>query len=212
MSSQQQAIWEKRPVCDAASFWGFRMSFGIPGAELMSDATGRDYTSFSSGRNVGDGAWHHVALVRTGTSATIYVDGEPAASTSTSHPVTLANAVPLRAGMSACTGVDGTMPFNGELDELMIFEHALTQAEIQAVIGFLREPPPPPPPPARCLVPRVIGLKLGRARTRIRRANCSLGRIHRKRSRRVGRVIGQSPRPGTVRRHGARVNLIVGRR
>ena len=40
----------------------------------------------------------------------------------------------------------------------------------------LRRPatsPPPPPPPARCRVPRVIGLRLGSARQRIRRANCS---------------------------------------
>jgi hypothetical protein len=45
--------------------------------------------------------------------------------------------------------------------------------------------PPPPPPAARCLVPRVIGMSLGRARTRIRRANCSVGSVRRTRSRRV---------------------------
>jgi beta-lactam-binding protein with PASTA domain len=61
-------------------------------------------------------------------------------------------------------------------------------------------------------VPRVIGLTLGRARTKIRRANCSVGRIRRARSRRVGRVIGQSPRPGAVKRRGFPVNLVVGRR
>jgi FG-GAP-like repeat len=73
-------------------------------------------------------------------------------------------------------------------------------------------PPPPPPPPARCRVPRVIGLRLTRARTRIRRANCSVGRISRVRSRRVGRVLRQSPMPGAVRRRGFKVNVVVGRR
>jgi beta-lactam-binding protein with PASTA domain len=58
----------------------------------------------------------------------------------------------------------------------------------------------------------VIGLKLGRAKTRIRNAHCSVGRIRRARSRRVGRVIGQSPRAGTVRRRGFPVRLVVGRR
>jgi large repetitive protein len=73
-------------------------------------------------------------------------------------------------------------------------------------------PPPPPPPPTRCRVPRVLGLRLGIAKQPIRRANCSVGRIRRASSRRVGRVISQSPRPGAVRRRGFRVNLVVGRR
>jgi hypothetical protein len=75
-------------------------------------------------------------------------------------------------------------------------------------------PPPPPPPPAqiRCVVPRVIGLRLGSARARIRARHCTVGRVRRARSRRVGRVIAQSPRPGTRLGRGARVNLVIGRR
>jgi Calx-beta domain/PASTA domain len=74
--------------------------------------------------------------------------------------------------------------------------------------------PPPPPPPARCRVPRVIGLRLARAKTRIRARNCRVGRVRRARSRpsRVGRVIRQTPRAGAVRARGFRVNLVVGRR
>ena len=72
---------------------------------------------------------------------------------------------------------------------------------------------PPPPPPARCVVPRVIGLRLATARKRITRANCRVGRVRRVRSQRpAGRVISQSPRGGTRRAAGARVNLVVGRR
>jgi Tol biopolymer transport system component len=73
-------------------------------------------------------------------------------------------------------------------------------------------PRPPPPPIPHCLVPRVIGLRLASARTKIRRRGCRVGRVRRGRSRRVGRVIAQSPRRGTVRAHGARVNLVIGRR
>jgi beta-lactam-binding protein with PASTA domain len=58
----------------------------------------------------------------------------------------------------------------------------------------------------------VIGQTLTRARTRIRRAHCTVGRIRRVRSRRVGRVIAQSPRAGAQRPRGTRVNLVVGRR
>lgn len=73
-------------------------------------------------------------------------------------------------------------------------------------------PPPPPPPPERCVVPKVIGLRLGRARSRIRARHCSVGRVRRTRSRRVGRVISQSPKPRAVRRRGFPVKLVVGRR
>jgi plastocyanin len=76
--------------------------------------------------------------------------------------------------------------------------------------------PPAPPPPARatvqCRVPNVIGRRLSAARTVIRRSRCSVGRVRRARSRRVGRVISQSPRAGARRLRGTRVNLVVGRR
>ena len=73
--------------------------------------------------------------------------------------------------------------------------------------------PPPPPAPTRCHVPRVIGLRLGAAKTRIRRAHCGVGRVTKRvNPRRVGRVLKQTPRPGAVRARGAKVNLVVGRR
>jgi len=58
----------------------------------------------------------------------------------------------------------------------------------------------------------VIGLRLGKAKTRIRRARCSVGRVRRARSRRAGRVIRQTPRPGLFKRRGYPVKLVVGRR
>jgi Tol biopolymer transport system component len=72
-------------------------------------------------------------------------------------------------------------------------------------------PPPPPPPPVTCRVPGVVGLRLAVAKQRIRRANCAVGRIRKKHSKRVGRVLAQSPRPGTKLPQLGRVNLVVGR-
>jgi len=73
-------------------------------------------------------------------------------------------------------------------------------------------PPPPPAPPVRCLVPRVIGLRLATARKRIGRANCLVGRVRRARSRKVGKVLSQSPRAGSSWPRATKVNLVVGRR
>jgi Tol biopolymer transport system component len=73
------------------------------------------------------------------------------------------------------------------------------------------EPGPPPPPPAEvCRVPKLLGLRLAAARTRIRHANCALGRVRRVQSVRVNRVVRQSPKPGTRLPHRSRVNLVVG--
>jgi hypothetical protein len=85
-----------------------------------------------------------------------------------------------------------------------------------------RPPPPPPPPPppqsqtpplplVRCVVPRVVGLRLARAEVLIRRARCSVGRIRRQRSKRAGSVLAQSPQRGVTRRAGTRIDLVVGR-
>jgi dipeptidyl aminopeptidase/acylaminoacyl peptidase len=79
-------------------------------------------------------------------------------------------------------------------------------------------PPPPPPPPNHrgpaCRVPRVIGMRLSRARRVVRRAHCRVGRIRRARSARPRNVVvAQSPRPGKRFRVGYRapVKLVVSR-
>jgi beta-lactam-binding protein with PASTA domain len=64
----------------------------------------------------------------------------------------------------------------------------------------------------RCRIPNVIGLRLAKARARIRARNCRVGRVRRARSPRVGRVIAQSPRGGAVRPRDYPVSLIIGRR
>jgi beta-lactam-binding protein with PASTA domain len=60
-------------------------------------------------------------------------------------------------------------------------------------------------------VPRVVGLKLGQARLKIRRHYCGVGSITRRRSPRVGRVLRQTPRAG-VKRRNYPIDLVVGRR
>ena len=73
-------------------------------------------------------------------------------------------------------------------------------------------PPPPPVPPVRCRVPRVIGLRLNAAKTRIRRAHCSVRAIRRVRARAIGKIVSQSPRAGSLRSRGYGLRLAVGRR
>jgi hypothetical protein len=65
----------------------------------------------------------------------------------------------------------------------------------------------------RCVVPRLIGLKLRTARAKIARAHCHVGKITRRFSslRKKGKVLAQKPRAGRRLTVGARVNLVVGK-
>ena len=65
----------------------------------------------------------------------------------------------------------------------------------------------------RCVVPKVVGLTLKRAKTRIVKARCKVGRVARKTSAKMkkGRVVAQKPKPGKRLAKDAKVNLIVGK-
>ena len=65
----------------------------------------------------------------------------------------------------------------------------------------------------KCLVPKVVGLRLKKAKAKIVMANCKVGKITRKpsRLRKKGRVLGQTPKAGRNLTQGAKVNLTVGK-
>jgi beta-lactam-binding protein with PASTA domain len=62
-------------------------------------------------------------------------------------------------------------------------------------------------------VPRVLGLSLSKAKTRILKANCKTGKLVRRAStlKQKGRVIAQRPKPGTRLKNGGKVNLTLGK-
>jgi uncharacterized repeat protein (TIGR01451 family) len=65
----------------------------------------------------------------------------------------------------------------------------------------------------KCKVPKGVGLTLAKAKSRIRRAHCGVGKISKKFSSRKkkGRVLSQKPRPGKTLPAGSKVNLTVGK-
>jgi hypothetical protein len=74
---------------------------------------------------------------------------------------------------------------------------------------------PPPPPPPTCVVPKLAGKKLGRAKADLRRANCGVGKVskpkHQKGKRRGALVVkSTAPAAGTDLAAGSKVNLNLG--
>jgi hypothetical protein len=97
------------------------------------NTVGQDYMDLGSTEAVNDGAWHWVAVTRQTTTASLYVDGQLQATTTTATTADISKRTPMRAGVSTCDGVDGTTALVGQLDELMIFQVALTQSQIQTL-------------------------------------------------------------------------------
>lgn len=66
--------------------------------------------------------------------------------------------------------------------------------------------------PASCKVPRLDGIKLKVAVRSLRKANCSLGKVTRKKGAGAHKtkVVAQQPKPGTTRNDGSKVNVTLG--
>jgi endoglucanase len=66
---------------------------------------------------------------------------------------------------------------------------------------------------AACVVPNVVGMSVGKARSRIATSHCGVGSVTRKASTagKKGKVLSQTPRAGKRLKNGARVNLAVGK-
>ena len=66
---------------------------------------------------------------------------------------------------------------------------------------------------AMCVVPKVTGLSLAKAKAKLAKASCRAGKVTKKAAgaKKRGKVVGQTPRAGKRLKAGSRVNLTVGR-
>ncbi len=104
---------------------------------LNSDGTLRFYLGALSGGHdfsgvgtVDDGTWHHLAFVRDGTGAYIYIDGELDAS-DTATAVSLNNTDRMTFGIRTDLASPGGQAYSGIMDEVRIWNTARTQQQIQ---------------------------------------------------------------------------------
>ena len=132
----EEAVMEKRSVCNLGNQWNIRYGVGADhaavnalkiGFELMTPTA--DFGGVSA-QTINDGIWHHIALVRNRQNASLYFDGVLSTNITMPGVVNISNDQPFRVGQSVCQCCDGTRPFSGSLDELTMYDRALSAAEI----------------------------------------------------------------------------------
>lgn len=93
-------------------------------------ASGSQGNSFGTTSDVIDNTWHHVAVVKSGTTVRIYADGVEENSETVSA-ASQQNSRPLLIGFNPGEGIQGY--WKGSIDELAIYNRALSAQEIQAI-------------------------------------------------------------------------------
>lgn len=126
-----QTILSKRENCSIQNAFAIRFSPLTNNINLVvsEDAT---LSSIISAPLDEKKCWHHVAVVRRGTTITLFADGLPVELDSKNKRIDItSDTLPLLAGPSSCLATDG--PFEGFLDELLLYDRALTDEEVASV-------------------------------------------------------------------------------
>ncbi|MBI3583168.1 MAG: DUF2341 domain-containing protein [Nitrospinae bacterium] len=116
---------------DGANYWRMRLNnntLELCDSRLtMSDST----TCFKTATTINDGEWHHVAVVRDGTNnqVLLYIDGVPLATDNTTGGGTAHN---ISAAVQLGRKYDSTGYFYGMIDEVVLYNRALTATDIQS--------------------------------------------------------------------------------
>jgi hypothetical protein len=135
------SFWVKSSNTNFAEMLGNRGAYGSCGSyvdfragsngtvslELTQDEGCTGYIALQSTTAVNDGNWHRIVGVRSGVTATLYVDGvaEATASSSDSVVANIQSPFSFTAGANENTSIYG-IPFNGTFDDVTLYNQALT--------------------------------------------------------------------------------------
>ncbi|MDP1728523.1 MAG: LamG-like jellyroll fold domain-containing protein [Bacteroidota bacterium] len=122
----------KRSGCTGGSFWsiGHGMVANNPNRLYMEINNLGSYQIVLTPvlqKPINDGRWHHMALVRQGVKATIYIDGEEVSTGTSTGVANVNNGGHLYIGTSTCGN-----PLNGKIDEVRLWNIARSQDSIIA--------------------------------------------------------------------------------
>ncbi len=116
----------------AENYFDMRLEYSGITVEMYEDSGGSNPTVAFVPGSYNDGQWHFVAISRSGTSATLWVDGQ--SSNVTAGPTNVANGIALEFGNNPIADIYG-MRYEGDVDDIRIYDHGLSCAEVFEVRG-----------------------------------------------------------------------------
>jgi len=111
---------------------GYGMGMHTDGTISLTKIDVNDVNDGAQGARVTDLNWHHVAVTKSGSTVSFYIDGVayPSVSYSSTFQFTTPAAIGVRGDLINANNNDS---FAGSIDELAIYDRALTPAEIQSI-------------------------------------------------------------------------------
>lgn len=127
---------QRRLICkqqDSNKAWGLEFFgngyLGSRGNQLVfHDSNGSAYHVFYSGKLIETGVWHQVGVVDNAGLVRIYLDGQPIYASNQGYGILSNVQAPIKIGR---TNPDSTFYFNGEIDEIRLYNRAISGSEME---------------------------------------------------------------------------------
>jgi hypothetical protein len=164
LSAQDGRVLSKaNGVNDSNHFWMLSSisTSGGPRLRFRLKTNGSTSTLIADSGTLQTGTWTHVAAVYDGAFMRLYKDGVEVGSMAKSGLINEAPAVPVWIGANP-PATNNLRPFNGVIDEVLVYSRALSAGEIAALADDSGTPPPTPtstiipthtPPPTSTFTP-----------------------------------------------------------
>ncbi len=172
------------------------LNFALNGPSPGNRSWGHSLAGVTS---VNDDEWHHAAGVYNGSKMALYIDGGLEDSHDCSGTIAT-NTEPAYIAANSEKPAEAYRCWNGLIDDVRIYNHALSENEIAALIS-----------PQQWLVPDVSGMSLAEATAAITAAGLAVGTVDYEHSDTIpeGYVSSQDPPPGISVGAGSKVDLTI---
>lgn len=125
----QQSLLSKRMDCDTVGMLDLHLDLNR--REVKTDVYESPEVYFKDiSPEMAESDWQHFALVRRGTKAYTYINGQPRREGRRCSGVDIDNEAVLSFANSPCTATGRSVRFKGAVDELRVYERALSDIEI----------------------------------------------------------------------------------
>lgn len=98
----------------------------------IEDGVGSTFVNLGGAGKVNDGVWHHVVSVRDGLTTSVYIDGVRVGTATAPALRSVSNGQDFKIGFQE-GATSNSSYFNGQIDDVIIYGKALTEAEVQAL-------------------------------------------------------------------------------